>query len=137
MESSKPRIHEFDQVIKHNLRDDCWLLIHGKVYNVTEFLDEHPGGEEVLLAAAEKDATDDFEDVGHGEDARNIMNKYYIGDIDPNTVPLVQKHNPPFQEVPKEPPQHNSFMIKLLQLLLLPLIVFAVAFAARTALKKD
>ena len=37
------------EVAKHNTDKDCWLAIHGKVYDVTKFLDEHPGGEEVML----------------------------------------------------------------------------------------
>ncbi|CAN1157081.1 Cytochrome b5 [Linum perenne] len=135
MESSKePRIHEFDDVVKHKNPGDCWLIIHGKVYNVSEFQEEHPGGIEVLLAATEKDATDDFEDVGHGKEARELMNKYYIGEIDPETVPTSKKYNTPVHLAKKS--QHNSFLIKLLQLLL-PLIVLGVAFSARSALKKD
>ncbi|KAH1073049.1 hypothetical protein J1N35_025377 [Gossypium stocksii] len=34
------------------LRNDCWLLISGKVYNVTQFLEDHSGEVEVLLAAS-------------------------------------------------------------------------------------
>ncbi|CAL1398670.1 unnamed protein product [Linum trigynum] len=133
--AAKPaRIHEFDDVVNHKSRDDCWLLIHGKVYNVTEFLEEHPGGDEVLLAATEKDATDDFEDVGHGKEARELMMKYYIGDIDPASVPSGRKYNPPVHTA--KDPQYNAYLIKLLQLVL-PLLIFGIAFAARTALKKE
>jgi cytochrome b involved in lipid metabolism len=39
----------FEEVEKHNKKDDCWMIIHGKVYDVTNFLVEHPGGEEVML----------------------------------------------------------------------------------------
>jgi hypothetical protein len=39
-----------EQVAEHNTRDDIWFAIHGKVYDVTGFLDEHPGGEEVCNA---------------------------------------------------------------------------------------
>ena len=35
----------------HNREEDCWLVISGKVYDVTEFLDEHPGGFDIVLAA--------------------------------------------------------------------------------------
>ena len=33
-----------EEVFKHKTADDCWLLIEGKVYDVTKYLDEHPGG---------------------------------------------------------------------------------------------
>lgn len=42
---------------------------------------QHPGGEEVLLEQAGKDASEAFEDVGHSTDARELMQKYKIGDI--------------------------------------------------------
>jgi len=42
---------------------------------------QHPGGEEVLLEQAGKDATEEFEDVGHSSDAREVMQKYKIGEL--------------------------------------------------------
>lgn len=44
---------------------------------------QHPGGEEVLIDEGAKDATGPFEDVGHSPDARDLLEKYYIGDVDP------------------------------------------------------
>jgi len=41
-----------EEVKKHNTKSDIWFSIGGKVYDVTKFLDEHPGGEEVLLEQA-------------------------------------------------------------------------------------
>jgi len=51
------------------------------VYNVTEYLDEHPGGGEVMLSVAGKDATNDYEDVGHSSHARKVLEKYLLGDF--------------------------------------------------------
>ncbi|KAJ2829235.1 hypothetical protein IWW50_000970 [Coemansia erecta] len=70
-----------DEIKKHNKREDVWIVIHDKVYDVTKFLDEHPGGEEVILENAGKDSTNDFEDIGHSEDARDMLKDYYIGDL--------------------------------------------------------
>jgi hypothetical protein len=42
---------------------------------------KHPGGEEVLLEQAGKEATEHFEDVGHSTDARDLMKKYKIGEL--------------------------------------------------------
>jgi cytochrome b involved in lipid metabolism len=50
----------------------------GKVYDVTPFMDDHPGGGEIMLSAAGKDGTQDFEDVGHSPHARELLKKYYL-----------------------------------------------------------
>ncbi|CAL5428687.1 unnamed protein product [Camellia sinensis] len=60
--SSNLKVHSFEEVANHNHKQDCWIIISGKVYDVTSFLDNHPGGNEVLLTATGKDAPDDFED---------------------------------------------------------------------------
>ncbi|NWX78173.1 CYB5B protein, partial [Alca torda] len=72
-----------EEVGKRNSSREAWLVIHGRVYDVTRFLEEHPGGEEVLLEQAGKDATESFEDVGHSTDARDMLQQYYIGEVHP------------------------------------------------------
>lgn len=42
------------QVEEHNSRDSCWIIIQGQVYDVTDFLDEHPGGASIILRHAGK-----------------------------------------------------------------------------------
>lgn len=42
------------QVALHKTRTDLWVVIHGMVYNVSDFVSEHPGGEEILLEHAGK-----------------------------------------------------------------------------------
>lgn len=37
-----------EEVAKHDTEDDCWMIIHNKVYDVTEYVGEHPGGEVIL-----------------------------------------------------------------------------------------
>ena len=70
-------------VAQHKGKDDLWMVIHNKVYKVQDYLDEHPGGEEVLLDRAGDDATTDFEDVGHTRDARKQLDQYEIGELPP------------------------------------------------------
>eukprot|EP00316_Scyphosphaera_apsteinii_P024984 CAMPEP_0119302976 /NCGR_PEP_ID=MMETSP1333-20130426/4493_1 /TAXON_ID=418940 /ORGANISM="Scyphosphaera apsteinii, Strain RCC1455" /LENGTH=140 /DNA_ID=CAMNT_0007305519 /DNA_START=67 /DNA_END=489 /DNA_ORIENTATION=- len=71
-------------VAKHAAKDDMWLVIHDKVYKISEYLDEHPGGEEVLMDRAGQNATVDFEDVGHSNDARKQLAKFQVGELPPS-----------------------------------------------------
>ncbi|GER50775.1 cytochrome b5 [Striga asiatica] len=113
------------EVSEHNTSKDCWLVISGKVYDVTKFLEDHPGGDEVLVSSTGKDATDDFEDVGHSATAKAMMEEFYIGEINTSTIPTQTKYSPPKQ------PHYNQdktseFIFKLLQFLL-PLLILGVS----------
>lgn len=46
---------------------------------MTNFLDEHPGGEDVLLESAGRDATKEFQEIGHSRAAQNLLFKYQVG----------------------------------------------------------
>lgn len=40
------------EIAKHKSSDSCWMVIHGRVYDMTRFLDKHPGGRSILLKQA-------------------------------------------------------------------------------------
>lgn len=69
------------EVAKHADSKSCWLIIANKVYAVESFLADHPGGEDVLLETAGREATREFEDVGHSRSAREQLQEFYIGDL--------------------------------------------------------
>lgn len=52
-----------------------------QVYNVTGYLDEHPGGGDILVEQAGKDATQTFEDVGHSDEARDRLGDLVVGEL--------------------------------------------------------
>ncbi|CAH0482088.1 unnamed protein product [Peronospora belbahrii] len=82
-----PIVKEFtlEDVKSHNTAEDCWMIIRDegirKVYDVTAFLNDHPGGPEIMVDVAGKDATEEFEDIGHSNDARTQLKNYEIGQI--------------------------------------------------------
>ncbi|KZZ96802.1 Cytochrome b5 [Moelleriella libera RCEF 2490] len=69
----------YQDVAEHNTKKDIYVVIHDKIYDCTQFVDEHPGGEEVLLDCAGQDATEAFEDVGHSDEARETLDKIQVG----------------------------------------------------------
>ncbi|KAL2918137.1 hypothetical protein HK105_202064 [Polyrhizophydium stewartii] len=72
-----------DEVAKHNSASDCWVVIHGSVYDLTAFLSEHPGGSKVILKQAGKDATAAFEQV-HPRDIieQHLPKSLHLGVLD-------------------------------------------------------
>lgn len=52
-----------------------------KVYDVTNYLDDHPGGAEVLLDVGGQDSDEFFEDIGHSKDARDELAKHLVGTL--------------------------------------------------------
>lgn len=48
---------------KHTSRESCWVILYGNVYDVTDFLDEHPGGSKIILKLAGKDATEEYDPI--------------------------------------------------------------------------
>jgi len=79
---SKPLVTVAD-VAKHNTKDDCWIIYKGKAYDISKFVEAHPGGEDVLLDLAGRDCTRDFDDVGHSESAIEMMVEFLQGDMEP------------------------------------------------------
>lgn len=79
---SGERLIKAEEVLKHQKEGDLWLIIDGDVYDATKFVDEHPGGEEVLHDVAGTDATDAFDDIGHSDEAREILSGLKIGKLD-------------------------------------------------------
>jgi len=71
-------------VEKHSTKEDCWLVLSGKVYDVTEMIGKHPGGEAILQGCG-KDATELFETrpmgskTPHSQKARDMAKGFEIG----------------------------------------------------------
>lgn len=68
-------------VAEHNSTSDSWFIVHGSVYDVTSYLQDHPGGAEVLIEAAGTDASEAFDNAGHSEDAFEVMETYIVGKL--------------------------------------------------------
>ncbi|EFC48873.1 nitrate reductase [Naegleria gruberi] len=70
-----------EQVAEHCTEQDCWMICHGLVYDVTHYLNEHPGGVPLMMKSAGKDCTSDFEAMFHSPKARNILKRYKVGEL--------------------------------------------------------
>ncbi|KAI6180400.1 hypothetical protein M3Y98_00715800 [Aphelenchoides besseyi] len=78
------RLIRLEEVATHKTAKSIWIVLNGYVYDVTQFLLEHPGGEDVLQSWAGQNATDAFNDVGHSSDAVEMSKEFLIGRIHPD-----------------------------------------------------
>ncbi|KAM5222390.1 cytochrome b5 isoform 1-T1 [Ctenodactylus gundi] len=90
-EGQDVKYYTLEEIQKHKDSKSTWVIIHHKVYDLTKFLEEHPGGEEVLREQAGGDATENFEDVGHSTDARELSKTFIIGELHPDDRPKIAK----------------------------------------------
>jgi predicted heme/steroid binding protein len=78
-------VYTMEEVAKHDNKDDCWFVIDGKVYDVTEY-SKHPG-QEAIFEGCGQDATDLFNTrpmgsgTPHSEKARGYLTNWEIGTI--------------------------------------------------------
>jgi len=73
------------EISEHSSESDCWLAVEGQVYDVTEFIPSHPGGDKIL-AGCGKDATNLFTVDGsggrkHSNTAKQLIEDYKIGEL--------------------------------------------------------
>ena len=68
-----------DEVSEHCSQEDGWMVLYDRVYDVTAFLREHPGGEDVMIEYLGYDATFAFRGVGHSNDALEMLEDFLIG----------------------------------------------------------
>ncbi|KAK8194183.1 hypothetical protein M8818_007371 [Zalaria obscura] len=85
-----------DEVAQHNSRESCWVIVHGRAYDVTEFLPEHPGGPKIILKYAGKDATEEYDPIHPPDTLDKFLDKSkHLGEVDMKTVQQEEKAEDP------------------------------------------
>uniref|UniRef100_A0A8H7TSA9 Uncharacterized protein n=1 Tax=Bionectria ochroleuca TaxID=29856 RepID=A0A8H7TSA9_BIOOC len=81
----------YDEVQKHTSAEDCWVIINGFVYDVTDFLQLHPGGVQAIVAQAGKDASKLFTMLHPPDALGTLPTEYCLGPVDPETLPAQEE----------------------------------------------
>ncbi|XP_074269145.1 cytochrome B5-like protein [Silene latifolia] len=76
-----PQKYTATEVSSHNKRTDCWVIIKDKVYDVTSYVEEHPGGDAILTNAG-GDSTEGFYGPQHGTRVFDIIDDFCIGELE-------------------------------------------------------
>jgi len=84
------------EVAKHNTKEDCWVVLYGKAYDLTKFARVHPGGAKLIQDAAGMDATALFDPI-HPKDIMDKLLKpaLTMGVVDPATIKEEHVAKPP------------------------------------------
>lgn len=83
------------------------MLFFGAYFDMC-FSTEHPGGEEILLSATGRDATQDFENIHHTPDALKMTEEFCIGTLDPSTTPKGERAQKSVSALTKGAPPQDS-----------------------------
>ena len=123
-QSSNIRLFTPQEVAKHNTKKDCYLIINGNVYNVSQYINYHPGGVRAIADRCGREVTGIFSSI-HSNFAWDLLRKYKVGKVfnTNNTIPMdvllnaiykgLQQANPS-ANVLKVLPKNNYFVAKLL-----------------------
>ena len=68
------------EVAQHSAPDDVWLIIDGRVYDVSGYVDYHPGGDKILSQAG-GDATAAFHGPQHPSHVNETVKRFCIGTL--------------------------------------------------------
>ncbi|EIE18666.1 cytochrome b5 [Coccomyxa subellipsoidea C-169] len=132
MAEVKPtKLYSVKDLKQHTTEDDCWIAISGRVYDVTHFLDEHPGGFDIIVTNTGKDATEDFEEIGHSNAAKEMLAKYLIGDFDGGDAAKTNRASISAVKTKQANLQSSNPVLKLLQVLLPLLVILAAIFVPK------
>ena len=73
--------YTIEQIKKHTSKNDCWIIINHKVYDVSQFLSIHPGGASIILTVGGSDATEYFDELHRPEVLQEVGDDYIIGEV--------------------------------------------------------
>mmetsp|Transcript_12277 Transcript_12277/g.20346 ORF Transcript_12277/g.20346 Transcript_12277/m.20346 type:complete len:586 (+) Transcript_12277:79-1836(+) len=82
VKTKKPlKKYTMKQVAERNTREELWVSIDGQVYDLTKFVDRHPGGPLVIENMAGKDCTDAFMNYHQARIYTTMLPTYLIGEV--------------------------------------------------------
>jgi len=101
-DEAETTVYNWRDVAKHCTAESCWVSVRGKVYDVTKWLENHPGGKEILLLAAGRDITLAFDSYHpFSTKAESVLKKYEIGEVVDTEYPTYKPDSGFYKECAK------------------------------------
>ena len=122
-ETSTADTFSINQVSKHNTKNDCYLIINNKVYDVSNYISYHPWGSRTIVSRCGEEVSGIFARI-HSNRAWDLLKKYKIGTItinQPDTTPQILnaiknalKNANPNADIIKVSPKQNFYIAKVI-----------------------
>lgn len=78
VENPGDTFYTIEEVAKHNKDEDCWTVLNGKIYDVTQYANVHPGGRKIFLGKG-KDCTELYNKYHPWVNGAALIGKYWVG----------------------------------------------------------
>ncbi|KAK3690289.1 cytochrome b5-like heme/steroid binding domain-containing protein [Podospora appendiculata] len=127
----------WEQVKAHSTEAEAWIVLHGSVYNATPFLEDHPGGRDLILDVAGQDATEVFEEAAHSSDARDILPGLLVGRLKEYNDVVPTSHSLIGRTAEAEKSSNSSSSLTARWTAVLSLVAFAWFMGARSQNRQD
>jgi len=99
--------YTWKELSTHCTEQDCWVCIDGKIYDITKWLPDHPGGKEILLLSAGRDVTNLFESYHPMSDKpASLLKKYEVGVISSYEFPIYVQKSKFYQKLKERVRKH-------------------------------
>jgi len=95
--------YTWEEVATHTTPESCWVYAENKVYDITDWLDRHPGGRDILLLSAGRDVTDLLVSYHPFSDKpQQVLAKYEIGEVSTTEFPQYERDSGFYADLRKE-----------------------------------
>lgn len=81
------------EVAQHNKPEDLFMVVQNKVYDVTDFVEDHPGGADTIAKHPGKDNTEGFSGIQHPAKVWDMIQDYYCGEVKKEEHVVYTFHN--------------------------------------------
>jgi len=82
-----------EELAKHNTRKDAWICVEGRAYDISNYVERHPGGWLPIANLAGKDVTDAFANYHPAKVYEKLLPAFYVGKIkDYRVSDFVREH---------------------------------------------
>jgi cytochrome b involved in lipid metabolism len=82
---SRIALYPASEVAQHASKESCWAIVRGGIYDLTSWINQHPGGRQAILGLCGKDGTAAFESTHGGQEGpEKVLKEFKIGELGVN-----------------------------------------------------